>query len=134
MHGVITAVALVGNVYDFTITPLTYTANWGQGIDFVLEFTAYGTSFQGATGATGFNGATGFIGATGFNGATGATGATGQSGSAGATGSQGATGTQGEKGENGFVGSTGAIGNQGGGLQGATGEKVKMVLLDQLVQ
>ena len=124
VHGVITAVALVGNVYDFTITPLTYTANWGQGIDFVLEFTAYGTSFQGATGATGFNGATGFIGATGFNGATGATGATGQSGSAGATGSQGATGTQGEKGENGFAGATGSQGATGAiGLQGATGEK-----------
>ncbi len=123
LHGVITAVTLVGNVYDLTITELTNTSNWGSGIDFTLEFTAYGTSITGATGATGAAGGAGATGATGSQGATGAIGATGTQG---AIGNQGAVGQQGATGEAGAIGATGtqgAIGKQGAiGLQGATGE------------
>ena len=138
LHGIVTAVSLGGNVYDLTITELTNTANWGSGIDFTLEFTAYGTSITGATGATGaggvgstgatgFQGATGvvgFQGATGFTGSTGAVGQQGATGEQGSIGLQGATGTQGKQGPDGDQGATGSQGATGVvGQQGATGQQ-----------
>ena len=112
LHGIVTAVSVVGNVYDFTITPLTYTANWLQGIAFTLEYTNFGTSITGATGS----------GATGVQGPQGATGVQGPQGQIGATGIQGPQGQQGPQGPQGEIGATGTKGGQGiQGPQGATG-------------
>jgi len=107
LSGVATNISLTGNVYAIQFSPvLSYTANWGQGIGFVANFTAYGSA--GATGA-GFTGATGTQGANGLQGATGTQGANGLQGS---TGFIGSTGSQGV-GKTGFIGSTGSLGATG---------------------